>query len=98
MRLHYDVFFHPLAKREFDDSFLWYEEALIGLGEEFMWEVESMVELIRREPRLFQIKKKNLREAPLKNFPYLIIYRIKGHNITITSVFHTSRNPKKKRK
>lgn len=96
MRLLYEVYFSPIAKKEFDESIEWYENALLGLGEEFVFEVERIIKLLERRPRLFPIKKYNLREVPLKRFPYLIVYRINKHTVTIASVFHTSRNSKKK--
>jgi len=43
-------------------------------------------------------RRKGFRETKINVFPYLIIYRIQKRKkiVAISSIFHTSRNPKKK--
>lgn len=94
----YSIIFHPIAKKELDESINWYENALIGLGKEFIEEIEAVVKLLEVQPGSFEIKKYRLREAVVRRFPYLVIYRINGSKVIITSVFHSSRNPKGKYK
>jgi hypothetical protein len=68
------------AQKEMAESWAWYEDRLAGLGDRF--------------PTRF----KSYKEAPVPTFPFLLIYRIskKSNLIRVVSVFHTSRNPKKK--
>ncbi len=96
MRLQYSIVFHPLAKKEFDESINWYENVLTGLGEEFTKEIESVINILEHQPKIFSIRKLNVREASVKYFPYLVVYRINQNLVTIVSIFHTSRNPKLK--
>ncbi len=96
----YSVLFHPLAIVEYLDSVRWYENKMIGLGNDFVFEIENVIDLIEKKPKLFQIKKAGIREAIVKHFPYLIIYKIveKEKHVQILSVFHTSRNPNLKKR
>lgn len=41
------------AKAEIIDAFLWYEEQVIGLGEDFMDEIESALQFILSNPKLY---------------------------------------------
>ncbi len=54
--------------------------------------------LIKENPLHYAIKK-GLREAKTDTFPYLLVYKIreKEQVIDVLSVFHTSRNPRRKR-
>ncbi|HXB40912.1 MAG TPA: type II toxin-antitoxin system RelE/ParE family toxin [Bacteroidia bacterium] len=98
MKRFYKVLLHPEAETEYLKSIEWYEDALPGLGNDFIHEVKVILEYIASKPYSFQIKKWNLREASLKKFPYVIVYKLDVLNnyILVLSVFHTSRNPKKK--
>lgn len=90
----------PLADKEFQNSIDWYEENQIDLGNDFIKEVEDVLDLIKQNPYAFQLKKHQVREAPVKKFPFQIVYKIypKIKEILIISIFHTSRNPKAKQK
>jgi plasmid stabilization system protein ParE len=96
----FEIIFSPKAEKEFLDSIEWYEENLTNLGLELKNEVKRVLEIIEQNPYTFQIKKLDIREAHIKTFPYLIIYKIyhKKKEVFILSVFHTSRNPVGKHK
>lgn len=100
MKISYKILFHPLAEIEYLDSVDWYETALPGLGEEFVLEVQTVINQIIHQPKSFPAKRGKLREAVLKRFPFIVVYRVDYINryISILSVFHTSRNPRKKHK
>jgi plasmid stabilization system protein ParE len=94
----YKLFFTELAEGEYIEAFKYYEEQQEGLGEKFEFEIENIIKYLLTNPFIFQRKFKHYREAPLKKFPYFIVYEIYGKSIIINSIFHTSRNPKKKLK
>ncbi len=98
MKNKYSIIFHPKAEKEYLESVEWYENSLIGLGQEFVDEIENTINLISDNPLLFPIKKYKLREAKVKKFPFVIVFEIKNKDlqINILAVFHTSRNPKNK--
>ncbi|RNI36136.1 hypothetical protein EFY79_10625 [Hanamia caeni] len=56
--------------------------------------MESIIEHPERYPK----KKSNFRQIALRTFPFIIIYTFykKEGIIIINSIFHTSRNPRKK--
>ena len=81
------------------ESYFWYENQKPGLGDLFLEELGEYFEILCRKPEAFQIKnRKNNRLAPLKKFPFVIVYRIEQYSIVVFAVYHTSRNPKKIKK
>jgi plasmid stabilization system protein ParE len=85
------------ARQEIFESWKYYEEQQAGLGDRFEDEVFRKIELIESNPLHYPLKKR-MHEVNTDKFPYLIVYRINKSRklIMIVSVFHTSRNPKKK--
>ncbi len=98
MKNNYTIIFHPKAEKEYLDSVEWYEDAMIELGQEFVDEIENTINRISTNPLLFPVKKFQLREAVVKKFPFVIVFEVKQkeNQVNILTVFHTSRNPKKK--
>ena len=47
---------------------------------------------IKENPFLFQANEDKIRKAFLSRFPYQIYYFIKGNDIAVLGVLHTSRN------
>ena len=86
------------AQTELEDSAVWYEKQGTGLGDRFLDEFQKKLDLVLESPEIFPLKKKKYREAVLKNFPFSIIFEFDREEkaIIIISVFHNSRNPKKK--
>jgi toxin ParE1/3/4 len=90
----YRVFLNPGAEDDTEQAYNWYEDQRKGLGEEFLVELESIYRNMENFPRAFGKLTKIYRRAPLKRFPYLVIYEIKRKEIIVYAVFHMSRNPK----
>jgi len=86
------------ARIEFQEAAEWYETRRDGLGEQFRDIVQNKIETIKEFPERYPKKKSNFRQIALINFPYVIIYTFykKEGIIIINSIFHTSRNPRKK--
>jgi plasmid stabilization system protein ParE len=100
MEKSFEVKFLKKAKTEMLQSFDWYEEQSIGLGDRFLNELFTGVESIKKHPESFPEKIADYRELTLQVFPFILIYKIsKSKNkIAIVSVFHAKRNPKRKYK
>lgn len=81
----------PLAVTEMQTTFDYYEEQQIGLGDDFITEVDDSFELISIFPDAFPIKYKQLRGYVLPKFPFIIFYNYTDTEIRIVSIFHTSR-------
>ena len=88
----------PIALKEFDESFEFYEERTEGLGIRFRNQIVEKLESISNHPERYRNQKANFRETMIKDFPFLIIYKFYRTQklILITSIFHTSLNPKNK--
>jgi len=54
------------------------------------------INIIAKDPFVYKIAKRNLREFVVDDFPYLIIYEYDDGIVNIIRIFHTSRNPKLK--
>jgi plasmid stabilization system protein ParE len=50
----------------------------------------------KSHPEYFGKIRKNVRQAALKRFPYVIVYEIIKAEVVVFAVFHTRRNPKLK--
>jgi plasmid stabilization system protein ParE len=94
----YQVFFHPKAKAELEESYKWYNERSEGLGDRFIESVNKRITEIAEYPERYPKKKMNFREATITKFPFIIIYELLQNEkvINISYVFHTKRNPRLK--
>jgi len=98
--MNYQSILLPRAFNELFEAWEWYENRQTGLGNRFRSDVNKKINEIESHPRRYRAKKESFREAHVKSFPYLIIYKInnKQKKIVIASIFHTSRNPSNKYK
>ena len=93
----YNIIISNLASFEIEDSIIFYEANKKGLGLAFLDYLKGYISILKTNPELFPVKRKQVfRELPLKKFPFIIIYEIIAENVIIYSVFHTSRNPSNK--
>jgi plasmid stabilization system protein ParE len=93
----YTVYNRPDAHRDIDAAVQWYEERQAGLGIGFLDELEVLLSYLEDNPFLFQAFNRDLRQAPLHRFPYVIIYRIEEPDTAVVlAVFHTDQDPGKK--
>jgi plasmid stabilization system protein ParE len=83
----------PAAAQDLDDAYFWYERQKRGLGSRFLASVNVTLQLIQRTPAGYQVVYQNYRKAGIRVFPYDIFYKEEESQITISAVFHTSRNP-----
>ncbi len=61
----------------------------------FLLEVVNTFRLIEVNPLHYQVRfSKNFRYASVRDFPVVVIFKIKKHLVVVNSVFHISRNPK----
>jgi plasmid stabilization system protein ParE len=96
----YKFVFLQRASDEVIEIYRWYEEQQKGLGLNFLNVLEKYKTGIANNPEQFKKTYKHFREVFIHTFPFMIVYYIKKKEkeIIIVSVFHTSRNPKKKYK
>ena len=86
--------FGPQARQELLDATRWY---LVDGGEPVAEQFESAVQralrLLEFMPQLGRPSHPGVRTWSLKDFPYTLVYRVKGGVITVMAVAHQSREP-----
>jgi plasmid stabilization system protein ParE len=82
------------ARREFDDAVDWHEDQRAGLGTSFQTAVRHALRDIASDPYRWPIVYKGIRQSPVGRWSYVVCYRIASNSIRVTSIFHTSRDPK----
>jgi plasmid stabilization system protein ParE len=86
--------FHPLAEQELVDAVTYYEEQRVGLGLEYLEEVEHTVSFLRRYPEAGSKVRGSVRRLTLPKFSYSLLYRIlENDQIRILAVAHHKRRP-----
>ena len=91
----YSVILLPLAKQDMSEAVKWYNSKQKGLGLRFLDNINSQVSKIRKNPKMCPIRYNNIRTCVLKDFPFMVHYRIDSTNakIIIAAIFHTSLSP-----
>ena len=87
------VVLRPVAQDEADEAARWYEAKRVGLGADFLAEVQRVLDVITGQPDRYPVVLGDTREAPLARFPYCVYYRDRPGRVVVTAVFHTSRGP-----
>jgi plasmid stabilization system protein ParE len=83
------------AAREIEAARQWYDEHREGLGGEFLLSVGEAVAGLHRNPEIYPRLHRDLRRAPIRQFPYSIVYRILNQRVVVVSVPHDSRDPRR---
>ncbi|MGD1977975.1 MAG: type II toxin-antitoxin system RelE/ParE family toxin [Akkermansiaceae bacterium] len=81
------------AAFELEQATEYYEECSKGLGLEFLDEFERSLDLVIEMPEAWSKVDESFRRFFLRRFPYVILYRVDGDFIIVTSVFHQHRKP-----
>ena len=89
-----EVRFSTEALNDFKEAMLWYAEIDPQLAGEFESEVEVALNLIQKDPLIFQVIEGNTRRMILRRFPFGIFYLIDDGLIIVTALMHHSRAPR----
>ncbi len=94
----YTITFRKRAAREYLEATAWYNKKSRKAAENFVKEVNILLDQIEKQPDFFRKGFKHFRQVKIYRFPYAIIYFIddKMNRVVITSVFHQKRNPQSK--
>jgi plasmid stabilization system protein ParE len=88
----------PEAENDVREAFLWYESIRLGLGYDFLMQVDAGMRFIERNPDACSSGYKNTRKCLIKRFPFKIIYLAEEDRVTVLGVLHGKRNPELARK
>lgn len=87
------------ARKDALEAAQWYEEKQEGLGERFMENTWSNLKHLKLYPLSHQCKYKENRELLIKDFPYVIVYRVVNNTtVIVLAVASCKQHPAKKRK
>lgn len=94
MNKHLILRFHPDVEGDLLKIYSWYEEKLVGLGDDFLQIFYSSTKLIMENPLQYSKIYKNYHRYLLRKFPYALYYIIKDNLIIVMGVFHHGRDPR----
>ena len=87
------VEYHPEAKREIEESAIWYDEQSYGLGLEFLCEIKNTESHIVKNSELYPVYEAGTRRCIMHRFPFSVVYLILKEKIQIVAVSHCKRKP-----
>jgi len=87
------VEYHPEAKSEIQESGIWYEGKVDGLGLEFLLAVKDAESKILQNPELWPIYEAGTRRYLMQRFPFAVIYLVSENRIQIVALAHCKRRP-----
>lgn len=92
----YTLVITPEAEDNIVDACNYYNSVQEGLSERFLSELLNIYISLTENPQYFSYisPKSSLRDIIIKDFPYVVIFDIKDHFVTVYTIFHTSRKPK----
>lgn len=88
----YCVIVSPEAENDLKEIFSWYEDKRVGLGYDFLLQVDAGINFVKRNPESHPIEYKGTRKHLIKRFPYKIIYLVKEEEIIVLAVLHGKRS------
>lgn len=98
MRKKHKLIYTSQSHKSILSTFDYYESAQKDLGDYFLSSLEECIVSIDAYPEIYKLIYKTYRQAKIKRFPYVVIFRLNEDEIIIENVFNTYQNPIKKTK
>jgi toxin ParE1/3/4 len=88
------VIFHRLFQKDLSAALRYYDEAGGSpLGDRFFGEVEAALKRVAANPRRYHYISETMRRAPLRRFPYHIIFEESPARLKFLILRHDKRHP-----
>lgn len=88
------VIIHSEAIEELDSAVSYYEDQTVGLGLDFLAEVEQVLSKIQQNPNLGAVYKvAGLRRYVIQRFPFLVFYAELEEFIWVVAIAHGKHRP-----
>lgn len=84
---------HSEARKEFFEAADYYEDQVVGLGDDFIDEVEKVLDVIEQQPMSGTKITNTERRFLVSRFPYGLIYSVEAGQIVIFVVMNLKRKP-----
>ena len=86
------VVIRPRAETDPSEARDWYESQRVGLGAEFVAEVNTMIHVLVHDPRRHAIYYRGFRRVLARRFPYKLFYRLEDDRIIVFRILHARRD------
>jgi plasmid stabilization system protein ParE len=88
------------AESDITDAAVWYQNQQVGLGEEFVSEIQTAVQSASTNPRQYPRlrRKPEVRRALVGRFPYRIFFVVRPEAIVVFRVLHSARHDREWKK
>ena len=83
------------ALNDIDKAVIYYNGKSISLGNRFYRQFRDALRKIKSNPNYYSYYKTPYRRLLLKDFPYLILYKVYNNTVIVTGVFFEIINPEK---
>ena len=80
------VVFRRAARREFDEAALWYDERRVGLGSQFVSEINHAIRLVLENRQRFPIMHREIRCVRARRFPIQSFF-VEAQQFVVLAVF-----------
>ena len=80
------------------EAYDWYEDKRVGLGDEFLDEIDACYDKLEIIPEAYKKIKNNLRQIIVRRFPYVLVFEIFKKWSGYICYFPHRQNPRKKHK
>ena len=85
--------FLSAAEEEMSEAAEFYEAAYVGLGRDYLEDVQQVIDTLRTHPEIGTPVGGELRRMLLRRFPFSLIYSVEVDAILIVSVAHHRQRP-----
>ena len=84
---------HPDARRDLREAADFYDLERLGLGAEYLDEVEQTMRRVIEYPESSPVVLGRVRKCAIPRLPYTIVYSARGGAVYVSAVAHNSRRP-----
>jgi plasmid stabilization system protein ParE len=81
------------ARVEFDEASDEYDRRSPGLGRRFTMAVDRVLERIGDTPELYAVLFGDVRRAPVRKFPFVVLYRATAAEVVVLAVLPAKSDP-----
>lgn len=92
----HELVFRTRARKDVHNAVQWYAAKREGLGGQFLLELQRCLGGIASNPRRHPKIYSEFRQARVKRFPYVVVYRPLDREVVVMRVFHTKQDHRKK--
>ena len=87
------VSYLSVASLELAEAVAYYDDKIYGHGERFLFAVMKTEEYLLEYPEMYPIIHREVRRAPIPNFPYSVLYQIDSNEIIVLAIMYQGRRP-----